>query len=356
MGQASNIIEDIRKGKIASVYLLYGEEVYLIENTISDLIEELSPKSARDFNLDIFSTPDVSVEEIIASADTYPVMSDRRLVIVKNPAFLSSKKEKDKIEYFLESKEFYRSNNLAKSASLLTKALDIEPADFAEGGSTFSKAIQDFKSEYEDELTSEDIEFLNDVAQSLINEIDIFALSSASGGTELFLEWLQERTDNYSVLIISVHSDLSANNQLVKIISKIGKVINFAKLKQTSYAKYDPMFKIVNDKLSESKKTISLEAFTELQKKTGNSMGQIFDEINKLLTFIGDRQQIEKNDVEELVTQTEADGIFDLTKAVGQRSLPLALANLKSIMKKGDHPLLIHTMLTRQIRFLLQIR
>jgi DNA polymerase-3 subunit delta len=85
-------------------------------------------------------------------------------------------------------------------------------------------------------------------------------------------------------------------------------------------------------------------------------MRQIVDELDKLITFVGDRPQIEKKDIEELVTQTGFDVIFDLTNAIGQRSLPLALANLKSILEKGEHPILIHTMLTRQIRFFLQAR
>jgi DNA polymerase-3 subunit delta len=356
MGQASNIIEEIKKGKIASVYLIYGEETYFIENTISELIDALAPKSARDFNLDVFSTPDISVDEIIAAADTYPVMAERRVVVVKNPGFLSSKKETGKLEYFLESRELYRSNNLTRSALLLAKAIDIDLGDFAESGAIFTKAIQDFKAEYEDDLTSDDIEFLNDDAQSLASEIDVFSASPKSSGIDRLLEWLQSRPEAFCVLVIAVNSALSSNNPLVKVISKVGKAVSFGKLRQASYVKYDPMYQLVNDKLSESGKTISADAFSELQKKTGNNMGQIFDELNKLLTFIGVRRQIEKNDVEDLVTKSDVEGIFDLTRAVGQRSLPLALANLRSIMKKGDHPLLIHTMLTRQIRFLLQVK
>jgi DNA polymerase-3 subunit delta len=123
------------------------------------------------------------------------------------------------------------------------------------------------------------------------------------------------------------------------------------------------MYAIVREKLKEHKKTISPQAFTELRNKTGNDMGQIFDELNKIITFVGEKQQIEKSDVEDLVTKSDFEGIFDLTRAVSQRSLPLALATLKSIMKstrkndKEDNPpIKIHFMLTRQIRLLLQAK
>jgi DNA polymerase-3 subunit delta len=60
---------------------------------------------------------------------------------------------------------------------------------------------------------------------------------------------------------------------------------------------------------------------------------------------------------------SDFEDIFDITRAVSQRSLPLALSTLKSIMKKvgkndkdGNPPIKIHFMLARQIRLLLQAK
>jgi len=363
MGQATNIIEEIKKGKIAPVYLLHGDEAYLIENTITELIENLVPKSARDFNLDVFSTPDVSIDEIISIADTYPVMAERRVIVVKNPGFLGPKKEVDLFEVFLESRELYRIGNFSRSAGLMAKAFDLAPDDFAEGGSEFTKAFADFKTENEGKLSSDDLEFLEDNAQSLTTHIDVFSAPSSSSGLDWLLEWLKKQTSSNSVLIIAANSTLNVNNPLVKVVSQVGRVLSFGRLRQSSIIEKDPMYAIVREKLKEHKKTISPQAFTELRNKTGNDMGQIFDELNKIITFVGEKQQIEKSDVEDLVTKSDFEGIFDLTRAVSQRSLPLALATLKSIMKstrkndKEDNPpIKIHFMLTRQIRLLLQAK
>jgi len=143
---------------------------------------------------------------------------------------------------------------------------------------------------------------------------------------------------------------------VVKAISQAGTVVNFDRLRPVHYVNRDPMYQMVTSKLKGYKKAIAPDAFSELQKKTDNDMRQIFDELDKLVTFVGVRQRIEKSDVESLVTRTGFDRIFDLTNAIGQKSLPLAMANLKSILEKGDHPVLIHNMLTRQIRFLLQAK
>lgn len=356
MEQLNDILDEIKRGKISPVYLFYGDEAYLIESTIDSLIEILTPKSASQFNLDVFSSTDVSVDEIISIAETYPILADHRLIVVKNPSFLLSKKDVDLFELFVESREQFRSGNFTKSASLLAKALELDFDEFAEGGQEFSKAINSFKSKYEQELSSEDVEFLDDNSRSLINHIDIFTNSSNSGALDRLIEWLQNRISSTSVIIISANTTLSPNDKIVKVVSQVGRVLNFSRSRPLSNIMRDPTYKIVSDKLKNHNKTISAEAFTELRNKTGNDMGQIFDELDKLITFVGSRKQIEKKDVEEVVTKTDFERIFDLTRAVGQRSLPLALANLRSIMKKSEDPIMILSMLTRQMRFLLQTK
>lgn len=356
MEQSSDIIGEIKRGKIYPVYLLYGDEAYLIESTIDSIIELLVPKPASQFNLDVFSSPDVSVDEIISIAETYPILADRRLIVVKNPSFILSRKELDLFEFFVESREQFRLGNLTKSASLLAKALELDFDEFAEGGQEFNKAINNFKSKYEQELSFEDIEFLDDNCRSLISNIDIFANTTNSGALDRLIEWLENRTSSTSVIIISVNITLSPNDKIVKVVSQVGRALNFSRPRPLSNIMRDPTYKIVSDELEKYNKTISAEAFSELRNKTGNDLGQIFDELDKLITFVGDRKQIEKRDVEDVVAKTDFEKIFDLTRAVGQRSLPLALASLKSIMKKSDDPIMILSMLTRQIRFLLQTK
>ena len=356
MGQAKNLIQEIQKGKVYPVYLLHGEENYLIEDVLEEIVNILSPKNARDFNLDVFSDPEVSVDEVLSIANTYPVMSDRRVVVLKNPAFLAGDKKSDPIEIFHQSIESHRIGNLRKSASLLARSLNLEPEDFAEGGTEFKRALDAFKKNNESDLLAEDLEFLDNTASALIKEIDFIPAGSSINSIDRLLEYIKSQPAPTTILIIALTTLLNSNDKLVKAVTQAGKVLSFGKLKASSYVSSDPMYQMVRDRLKEYNKTISPDAFSELQKKTGNEMRQIFDELDKLVTFVGERQQIGKNDVEEVVAQTGFDVIFDLTNAVGQRSISSALANLKSLLEKGEHPILIHTMLTRQIRFLLQAK
>ncbi len=355
MGQAVNIIEQIKSGKIYPVYLLHGEETYLIEDTLDKMIELLVPDNTRSFNLDIFSSPEVSVDEILSLANTYPVMAQRRVVVVKDPSFINSKKEINTLELFNKSRDAFDASDFEKSAVLLAKCLDIDPQELANAGNTLRKAIESFKKEYETELSASDLEFLDDSAKNLSSYIETSINYSSLSPLDYLINWINNCPDT-TVLIIVVYSNLSSNDKLLKAVSQKGIVLNFAKLKQSIYINRDPMYQLVVDRLKAQNKSIAPDAFSELQKKTGNDMRQIFDELDKLITFIGNRQKIEKKDVEEIVAQSDFDGIFDLTSAVAQKSLPLALAKLKSLLDKGEHPILIHTMLTRQIRFLLQVK
>jgi DNA polymerase III subunit delta len=77
--------EDLRnqllKGEIAPVYLLFGEETYLRDlaaRTIAD--RALTDSSLREFNDTIFSLAESRIEYALAAAEQLPMISSRRVV------------------------------------------------------------------------------------------------------------------------------------------------------------------------------------------------------------------------------------------------------------------------------------
>ena len=93
-------IESIEKLK--SVYFLYGDEELLMEEALRRLKELLSTEVDPDFNLEVLDASEVGVQHIIDSAETVPLMSPRRLVIVREADKLS-KKEQGKLAEYIES-------------------------------------------------------------------------------------------------------------------------------------------------------------------------------------------------------------------------------------------------------------
>lgn len=78
-----DIINDIRKGNPAQVYILTGEEPYYLDLITENLEAHVIPEGDRDFNLTLFYGQDADIDYVIAAARQFPVMADRRLVILK---------------------------------------------------------------------------------------------------------------------------------------------------------------------------------------------------------------------------------------------------------------------------------
>lgn len=63
---------------------------------------------------------------------------------------------------------------------------------------------------------------------------------------------------------------------------------------------------------------------------------------------------IGEEDVEAVVEKTREDRIFDLTNALGEKNAPAALLALQGLLDQGEPPLMILSMVSIEIRMLLQ--
>lgn len=103
-------------------------------------------------------------------------------------------------------------------------------------------------------------------------------------------------------------------------------------------------------------KKMSPAAWIALGRKTGFDFRRSMSELEKLISFVGDRVLVDKDDVEEAVGRTKEDDIFALTNALSEKNQLAALDALKNLLDQGNPHMLILTMITREIRLLLQAR
>lgn len=73
-----------RKKEFAPFYFFYGDETFLIEEVIVSLIEHAVDPSMKEFNLDIIYGNEIDGKKIVSLAASYPMMADRRVVIIKD--------------------------------------------------------------------------------------------------------------------------------------------------------------------------------------------------------------------------------------------------------------------------------
>ena len=85
------MIEEIKKGQIKPIYLLYGEETYFIRELEQAVIKAVLAPDELDMNLIILER-DPGVNELMALIDTVPFMGGKNVIIVRGTAFFRSRK------------------------------------------------------------------------------------------------------------------------------------------------------------------------------------------------------------------------------------------------------------------------
>ncbi len=86
----------IKNKQFAPVYLLYGEEDYLLQETRQLLIKHVVNEDELDFNFSVHDLSDgASLEAAVEDAESFPFMGERRLVFIDHPVFLTAEKKKD---------------------------------------------------------------------------------------------------------------------------------------------------------------------------------------------------------------------------------------------------------------------
>jgi len=73
----------LRHGKFDPVYFLFGDEEFLIEEALNRIIESTVDESTRSFNFDLLFGSEATPVDIIERASAYPLIADRRVVVVK---------------------------------------------------------------------------------------------------------------------------------------------------------------------------------------------------------------------------------------------------------------------------------
>lgn len=96
------IMTAIKKKQFSPVYILMGEEAYYLDEITKALENNVVDEADRDFNSIVFYGADSDIGSVIASAQQYPVMAERQLVVLKEAQTLSqAKSQLDKLASYI---------------------------------------------------------------------------------------------------------------------------------------------------------------------------------------------------------------------------------------------------------------
>lgn len=83
-------MRDVRAGKIAPIYYLMGDEPYYIDMLSDFIADTLLKPEEKDFNLDVLYGLETDMAKIVDLARAYPMMAERRMVLVREAQALRS--------------------------------------------------------------------------------------------------------------------------------------------------------------------------------------------------------------------------------------------------------------------------
>ncbi len=93
----------LQSGQIAPLYLFEGSEKYLRDQVLKKLLEASIDESLRDFNYATISVAQGNLDDALALARQFPMISARRIVVVKGFEAISDDKQLEALKDYLRA-------------------------------------------------------------------------------------------------------------------------------------------------------------------------------------------------------------------------------------------------------------
>lgn len=169
----------------------------------------------------------------------------------------------------------------------------------------------------------------------------------SSGGERLKVYLDSPSPFGYLVLLCR---EVDKRTSLYKILSRKEGTIACNKIEDEALLAW------VRNRARHYGKQIGLESASAFVENIGNNLSLLDRHIEKVAISLGDRKNIELEDVRALVGVDHLRDVFELTGAVARRDLPRALRVLDQLLKAGEEPVRLIPLLTWQIRRLWQAK
>jgi DNA polymerase-3 subunit delta len=97
----------IKKREFAPIYLLFGTESFLINETKQLLLNHILTEEEKDFNFASYDLEETPIEVAIEDAETFPFLGEKKVIFLHNPVFLTAEKSKEKAVHNIARFEKY---------------------------------------------------------------------------------------------------------------------------------------------------------------------------------------------------------------------------------------------------------
>ena len=292
------IKEQIKQNKLEHVYLLYGPEQQVVKIYRNYLLKAMLGTDSletlkQDMNFSLFVGAPLDTDAVIEMASSYPFLAEKRVILIENSKAFST--ENSALAECIK--------NLPETTYIIFTEIDVQKR---------KKKKESGDSETETKNKTD------------ISEDDTKTSDSETGTKK--------------------------KKSLYEVVKEVGYVTEIKKQDQ-AYAQ-----KFVMIQINEAGKRISRGAMDLLIQRTDMDLMRIKNELDKLIAYKGDEQDIKVEDVLALVNEDPQEQVFKMIDAMSDRKVDLAMHYYLDMLELKVSPQNILRLVERQMRILYQVK
>lgn len=355
------LLTELKAGKIQPVYLLYGDE-FLYRSALRSVVDALVLPQHQDLNYEAIDGENENVYEIIQHLNTFPLIAAVKVIAVQGTRVFYSAVEKEGL--LSKSKEAFARQDLQGAAGHLLYILGMAgmSLDDVREGNWEKVSDKKLKEILGASLNGRKPEGGGDNGGEWLDQVIAFCLQK-----EMAVPVYQHEADVLNDAILAGYPETNClvltadlvdkRRRLYKTVKKIGAVVdcslpngdNRADRQRQQAALRSHMKRV----LREAGKTAGPGGFESLYEKIGSDLRSFDSELEKVITFVGERKEIQPADIARISKRTKQDPIYEIGNAIAERDTQKALFFTHSLLEAGLHPLQVLSAMANQIRRLI---
>jgi DNA polymerase-3 subunit delta len=344
--ELNNYLTDRKAGDFAPVYLIYGQEL-LYKNSLEVLVRALIPASQRSLGYEPVEGTNENIKEAIERSNTYSLLSGTKVVAICDSKIFYSKQDQGGL--LEKAKQAYDADDIKKAATYFISLLSLLNLSYDD----VSKANRTKTIKFDIDRLGDDQWIDKIVTFCMENRL---AIASQEDNAALLQHAVEKGFPKGNHLIIT--TDIAdKRRKLFKTIREHGMIIDCSvptgDRRADRMAQEAVLSERMNEILGQSGKRMDKNAYMALYEMTGFDLRTFSNNLQKLISYVGDRKNITADDVESVLKRTKKDPIYDLTNAVSERNMETSLFFLDTLLADNLHPLQVLAAITNQIRRLL---
>lgn len=167
-----------------------------------------------------------------------------------------------------------------------------------------------------------------------------------SGGEKL-ADYLGDSSPD--TVIILNESAVDKRSRLFKAAGSNGRAVEFTRQSEETLKKW------ILGRVRKEKKNIDARALESFLEKTGDDMMTINNELEKLFSYVMNKDTITADDVDRIITVSTSSKVFDMIAAMAEKKQSKALDMYHDLLVHKETPFGILALITRQFNMMLQV-